>query len=136
MTQFDRVQRWRGRLQDWRTTTDDAAYGDGLALLVRECTDEDLKLAALVCSQNLKLEAFGAVRAIHLGTHDACAHKSSSPTQHPEAKLRPSPGKVAESGKPLLTLDNPANENLMVMGATTVQLLGGRLGLSLLTTTD
>ena len=55
MTDFDRVQRWRGRLQDWRTTTDDATYGDGLALLVRECTDEDLKLAALVCSQDRKL---------------------------------------------------------------------------------
>ena len=59
MTEVDRVQRWRGRLQDWRMTTDDAAFGDGLALLVRECTDEDLKLAALVCSQDQKLEAFG-----------------------------------------------------------------------------
>ena len=59
MTEFDRVQRWRGRLQDWRTATDDATYGDGLALLVRECADADLRLAALVCSQDQKLEALG-----------------------------------------------------------------------------
>lgn len=59
MFDLDRVQRWRARLQGWRTTTDDATYGDGLALLVRECTDEDLMLAALVCSQDRKLEALG-----------------------------------------------------------------------------
>lgn len=57
MTDLDRVQCWRGRLQVWRTTTDDATFGNGLALLVRECTDEDLKLAALVCSQDRKLAA-------------------------------------------------------------------------------
>ncbi|MXZ87641.1 MAG: hypothetical protein F4081_01390 [Dehalococcoidia bacterium] len=57
MTDFDRAQCWRDRLQVWRTTTDDTTYGNGLALLVRECTDVDLKLAALVCAQDRKLEA-------------------------------------------------------------------------------
>ncbi|MDE0603738.1 MAG: hypothetical protein OXI18_04970 [bacterium] len=59
MTDFDLVQFWRGRLQDWRTTTDDVTYGNALSQLVRECTNEDLKLAALVCSQDRKLEALG-----------------------------------------------------------------------------
>ena len=44
--------------------------------------------------------------------------------------------KLVESGKPLLTLDSPANENLMVMGARTVQLHGAELGLSRANTTD
>ena len=71
MIDSDRERRWRGRLQEWRTTTDDATYGAGLALLVRECTDEDLKLAALVCSQDRKLETLGRREQADLGTHGA-----------------------------------------------------------------
>ena len=38
---------------------------------------------------------------------------------------------LAASGKPLLTLDSPANANLVEMGARTVQLHGAEIGLSL-----
>ncbi len=44
--------------------------------------------------------------------------------------------KLADSGKPLLTLDSAANENLAEMGARTVQLHGAEIGLSLVNTTD
>ena len=39
--------------------------------------------------------------------------------------------KLAASDKPLLTLDNPANENLVEMGAELVQMHGGDIGRSL-----
>ena len=44
--------------------------------------------------------------------------------------------KLAASGKPLLTLDSPANENLVEMGAKTIQLHEAEIGLSFENTTD
>ena len=44
--------------------------------------------------------------------------------------------KLAESGKPLLTLDSPANANLMQIGTRTLQLHGVAMGLSLTDTAD
>ena len=54
----------------------------------------------------------------------------------PGSKTEAFARKLIESGKPLLTLDSPANENLVVMGSRTVQLHGADMGLSFADTTD
>ena len=54
----------------------------------------------------------------------------------PDSKTEAFARKLADSGKPLLTLDSAANENLVEMGARTVQLHGAEIGLSLVNTTD
>lgn len=54
----------------------------------------------------------------------------------PGSKTEAFARKLADSGKPLLTLDSAANENLAEMGARTVQLHQAEIGLSLVNTTD
>ena len=54
----------------------------------------------------------------------------------PGSKTESFARKLAESGKPLLTLDSPANTNLVGMGAKTLQLHGAEMGLSLADTED
>ena len=54
----------------------------------------------------------------------------------PSGKTEAFACKLAESGKPLITLDSAANENLVEMGARTVQLHGAETGFSLVNTTD
>ena len=56
----------------------------------------------------------------------------ASPGSKTEAFAR----RLADTGKPLLTLDSPANENLMGMGARTVQLHRAEMGLGLADTAD
>ena len=56
----------------------------------------------------------------------------ASPGSKTEAFAR----KLAESGKPVLTLESPANANLAEIGTRTVQSHGAEFGLSLANTTD
>ena len=104
--------------RDWR-----AALDEGLLLVLSPFPATARRPTAELAAQRNDLVADLAQRVF-------IAH--AAPGSKTEAFAR----KRAESGKPLLTLDSPANTNLVKMRARTVQLHGAEMGHSLADTTD
>ncbi len=104
--------------RNWRPALD-----DGRLLVLSPSPSTARRPTAALAAQRNDLVADLAQRVF-------IAH--AAPGSKTEAFTR----KLADSGKPLLTLDSPANANLVEMGARTVQLHGAEIGLSLVNTTD
>ena len=104
--------------RDWRPTLD-----DGRVLVLSPFPATARRPTAELAAQRNDLVA-------DLATQAFIAH--AAPGSKTEAFAR----KLIESGKPPLTLDSPANGNLVEIGARTLQMHGAEMGLSLADNTD